>query len=198
MKRDPYFSDLWDRFRKVVQSVADVRALKEEARSKAEQVEASIREFQDERSGDHEELDDKVQQWEQVADAKRRKEEVLQAMLNYFLEDEDPQFPPPQFGDLAVDHRQSYRTDQKIKIIGARGKRGEIYEAILEVLKRDDAPAGKIAFYQAADRERGLSGKGRATENWIRDRMDGDLPGPEYWRSVLLGEESQKDLAAEM
>jgi len=195
MERDTYFGDLWDRFRKVVQSVADVRALKKEARSNAEQIEASIREFQDRRSGDHDELDDKVRQWKQVAEAKRRKEEVFQTMLNYFLENEDPRFPPPEFGRLTLDQRQSYRVDQKI--MAPRGKRSEIYEAILEVLKRDDPPGGKIAFYKAADRERGLSGKGRATENWIRDRMNGDLPAPEYWRSILPVE-NERDLAGEM
>jgi len=67
----------------------------------------------------------------------------------------------------------------------ARGTKREIESAIRAVITRDDYPSTKLGFYQEVDRERGLSGSGRASERWLRENWPGGAPDPDDWPGLL-------------
>lgn len=118
--------------------------------------------------------------WQARHEQEDAKAQMLQAMLTYFISHPSPSLPPPRFEELEADAKADMA--RTYDLIGEPKKKREIYDAIRRVLDREDVPGGKIKFYKAADKERGLSGKGRATENWVRDNERDPLPGPDYWR----------------
>ncbi|MCS4162577.1 hypothetical protein GGP94_003022 [Salinibacter ruber] len=101
-------------------------------------------------------------------------------MLTYFISHPSPSLPPPRFeepwADAKADMAKTY------DLIGEPEKKREIHDAIRRVLDRGGVPSGKIKSYKAADKERGLSGNGRATGNCMRGNEHDPLPGPDYWR----------------
>jgi hypothetical protein len=72
----------------------------------------------------------------------------------------------------------------------ARGRRPrttkeEITDAIRAVIERGDYPKSKLHFYKEVDRERGLTGEGRASERWLRENHPGGVPEPDDWKGLL-------------
>ena len=182
---DPPFPRLWDRLRQVVHSVADAQALLDLAQKRAHWAQSNAEQL---RSGTYTyhrsdlprntpEMD--PDEWEARHDQEDAKATVLQSMLNYFIEYSNPEVPPPSFEALDREAREALT--KSYELIGEPKKKREIYEAIRRVLRQREVPGGKIKFYKAADRERGLSGQGRATENWVRNNERDPLPGPDYW-----------------
>jgi hypothetical protein len=181
---DPHFEDLWNRFRHVVQSVADAQTLRDLAQKRAHRAQSNAEQLRGQEGRmpgaghDAPEMDAKT--WQARHEQEDAKAQMLQAMLTYFISHPSPSLPPPRFEELEADAKSDMA--RTYDLIGEPKKKREIYDAIRRVLDREDVPGGKIKFYKAADKERGLSGKGRATENWVRDNERDPLPGPDYWR----------------
>ncbi|WP_103028035.1 hypothetical protein [Salinibacter altiplanensis] len=191
---DPQFSHLWDRFRQIVCSVSDAQTLLDLAQKRAHRAQSNAEHLRsrdgDPSTGGH--FNDHrfnlpsdaptmdAGEWQARHDQEEAKAAVLQAMLNYFIACSSPEVPPPSLEALESETRATLT--ETYELIGEPKKKQEIYNAIRQVLRRDDVPSGKIKFYKAADRTRGLSGGGRATENWVRNNERDPLPGPDYWR----------------
>lgn len=181
---DPHFEDLWNRFRHVVQSVADAQTLRDLAQKRSHRAQSNAEQLRGQGGGmpgaghDAPEMD--AETWQARHEQEDAKAQMLQAMLTYFISHPSPSLPPPRFEELEADAKADMA--RTYDLIGEPKKKREIYDAIRRVLDREDVPGGKIKFYKAADKERGLSGKGRATENWVRDNERDPLPGPDYWR----------------
>lgn len=181
--QDPHFEELWNRFRHIVQSVADAQTLRDLAQKRAHRAQSNAEKLRQQSDGSPDFHDDpkmNPREWEERYEQESAKVEVLQAMLNYFVGHPEAHLPPPEFKHLGEKAKASM-TDT-FELIGEPKKKREIYDAIRRVLDKEEVPSGKIKFYKAADEERGLSGKGRATENWVRDNERDPLPGPDYWR----------------
>lgn len=180
---DTHSAELWNRFRTVAKSVSDVKTLRDLAQKRAHRAQSNAEKLRQQSSGEagpYDAPEMRPEEWQRRYERENKKTEVLQAMLNYFIAHHNPQMPPPSLEEMTRDEREA--VFETYELIGEPKKTREIYEAIRRVLHKEDVPSGKIKFYKAADRERGLSGEGRATENWVRDNERDPLPGPDYWR----------------
>ncbi|MCS3665634.1 hypothetical protein GGP65_003278 [Salinibacter ruber] len=181
--QDPHFEELWNRFRTIVQSVADAQTLRDLAQKRAQRAQSNAEKLRQQANSDPRFHDDPSEvdpdEWQRRYEQEDAKAQVLEAMLAYFIAHETPTVPPPKIEEIEENGRAAMMSTYKF--IGDPKKR-EVYTAIRRVLKEEEVPGGKIAFYKAADQKRGLTGKGRATENWVRDNEQSPLPDPDYWR----------------
>jgi hypothetical protein len=184
----PTFANLWDRFREIIQSVADVKALHERIQERRETAEINVDKARGRTAEGHGEdwnelLEAKAEEWERRAKVEQEKDRVLRAMMNYFVASSDPAMPPPRFDELTEEDRTAMQ--QEFETIRVPKKESEVLTAIRRVLKRTHDFETKTEFYAAVDRERGLSGSGRATERWARQNARNPVPPPSYWRKEL-------------
>jgi len=202
MSKNTNFADLWDRFREVCESVSDVKALFDLVSSRAEQAHENVESFLRRKGESHDEdyrelLEAKAAEWKKKRAAEREKQLVLRAMMNYLVSSDAPSVPVPAFGDLTESDREAMRTTYDAATVPRKER--QVIRAIRRVLASGQEFDTKTEFYAAVDRERGLSGEGRATERWARDNERNPVPPPDYWRKKLgpKGDVTQESVTTE-